>query len=418
MATLKAVVDHRKADGTYNVKIRLTHNRKSLYLPTHLYITDKELTKSKKIKEHSILIATNKLIDDMRAVILDIADVERMDCETLRDVLRDGMRGDVFKLDFFEYASIQIEKMKPATALSHQTAVNNFKRFKYPLDINDITHKVVLAFKAHLKDNGVSKNSINLYLTKIHHIINIAKDEFNDDDIVKVKVNPFKKGVIERNEPSEHRILTAEQIRQIASFNGDRSECFARDVFILSFCLIGINAVDLYSLKKNDVKDGVLTYCRQKTRDKRTDNAKISIRVEEDARRLIERYADTHSDYLLNFHRRYKTHASMSHALMPLLNRFKNYDSTLPSRITYYHARHSWATIAYNDCGIDMQTIHEALNHASDANMKITDVYVKKDFTRIWEANRKVLDYVFGRKGRRKKRDNTRRSIRYKQKTR
>jgi hypothetical protein len=45
-----------------------------------------------------------------------------------------------------------------------------------------------------------------------------------------------------------------------------------------------------------------------------------------------------------------------------------------------------------------MQTIHEALNHASDANMKITDVYVKKDFTRIWEANRKVLDYVFKKK--------------------
>jgi integrase len=78
------------------------------------------------------------------------------------------------------------------------------------------------------------------------------------------------------------------------------------------------------------------------------------------------------------------------------LKRLRQYDKTLPNDLYYYYARHTWATIAYNDCGIDMQTIHEALNHASDANMKITDVYVKKEFTRIWDANRKVLDFVFG----------------------
>jgi len=78
-----------------------------------------------------------------------------------------------------------------------------------------------------------------------------------------------------------------------------------------------------------------------------------------------------------------------------MFKRLRLYDPTLPTGLSYYYARHSWATIAYNDCGIDMQTIHEALNHASDSSMKITDIYVKKDFTRIWEANRKVLDFVF-----------------------
>jgi integrase len=86
----------------------------------------------------------------------------------------------------------------------------------------------------------------------------------------------------------------------------------------------------------------------------------------------------------------------MTQKVNDFLRRLRLYDKTLPARLSYYYARHSWATIARNDCEIDMQTINEALNHASDANMKITDVYVKKDFTRIWEANRKVLDYVFG----------------------
>lgn len=397
MATLKAVVDHRKADGTYCVKIRLTHNRKALYIPTMIYVTDRELTKSKKIKDTNVVMTTNKIIDGMRSAILSIENVNLMTCEQLRDAMLKVYNGkDTFKLDFYEYALTQIAKMKPATALSHMTAINNLKKYKNTLDINDITNKLILSFKSHLNDNGVSKNSINLYLTKIQHIINLAKDEFNDDDNIRVNVRQFKKGVIERNDPSEHRVLTAAQIRRIATFTGDRYENFARDIFILSFCLIGINIVDLYNLKKKDVQNGILTYNRAKTKDRRADKARISIRIEEEAMNIIQRYTELNGEQLLNFHRRYKSFESMSHSLMPLYNRFKRYDKSLPSRLTFYHARHSWATIAYNDCGIDMQTIHEALNHASDASMKITDIYVKKDFTRIWEANRKVLDHVFG----------------------
>lgn len=397
MATLKAVVDHRKADGTYCVKIRLTHNRKALYIPTMIYVTDRELTKSKKIKDTNVVMTTNKIIDGMRSAILSIENVNLMTCEQLRDAMLKVYNGkDTFKLDFYEYALTQIAKMKPATALSHMTAINNLKKYKNHLDINDITNKFIISFKSHLNDNGVSKNSINLYLTKIQHIINLAKDEFNDDDNIRVNVRQFKKGVIERNDPSEHRVLTAAQIRRIATFTGDRYENFARDIFILSFCLIGINIVDLYNLKKKDVQNGILTYNRAKTKDRRADKARISIRIEEEAMNIIQRYTELNGEQLLNFHRRYKSFESMSHSLMPLYNRFKRYDKSLPSRLTFYHARHSWATIAYNDCGIDMQTIHEALNHASDASMKITDIYVKKDFSRIWEANRKVLDYVFG----------------------
>jgi integrase len=60
---------------------------------------------------------------------------------------------------------------------------------------------------------------------------------------------------------------------------------------------------------------------------------------------------------------------------------------------SFYSARHSWATIARNDLNIDKWTIHEGLNHVDNAT-KITDVYIKRDFTRINEANFKVIEYV------------------------
>jgi integrase len=60
-------------------------------------------------------------------------------------------------------------------------------------------------------------------------------------------------------------------------------------------------------------------------------------------------------------------------------------------KFTSYSARRSWATIGNNVAKIDKYTIHEALNH-TDKTMAVTDLYIDKDFSHIWEANRKVLE--------------------------
>ena len=65
-------------------------------------------------------------------------------------------------------------------------------------------------------------------------------------------------------------------------------------------------------------------------------------------------------------------------------------------RDRYYAARHSWATLAVNKVGIDKYTVHSALNHIDEA-MKVTDVYIERDFKIENEANSKVLKYVFDR---------------------
>jgi len=68
---------------------------------------------------------------------------------------------------------------------------------------------------------------------------------------------------------------------------------------------------------------------------------------------------------------------------------------------TLHYARHSWATIARNDCNISKSDIAECLNHATNT---ITDIYIKKDWKTIDAANRRVIDFVF--------RENTVRNLR------
>ena len=61
------------------------------------------------------------------------------------------------------------------------------------------------------------------------------------------------------------------------------------------------------------------------------------------------------------------------------------------SNFTQYSARRSWATVSRNDAKVSKYDVHEALNHI-DSDMAVTDLYIDKNFSHIWEANRKVLD--------------------------
>lgn len=62
--------------------------------------------------------------------------------------------------------------------------------------------------------------------------------------------------------------------------------------------------------------------------------------------------------------------------------------------ITTNWARHSWATIARNDCQVSKSDVAMCLGHGSNT---VTDYYIKPDFTLVDAVNRKVLDKIFNR---------------------
>lgn len=53
--------------------------------------------------------------------------------------------------------------------------------------------------------------------------------------------------------------------------------------------------------------------------------------------------------------------------------------------------------LAINKVGIDKFTVHAALNHV-DESMRVTDIYIERDFQNENKANAKVVKYVFGTK--------------------
>ena len=149
-----------------------------------------------------------------------------------------------------------------------------------------------------------------------------------------------------------------------------------------------MNSADLYNA--TDYDGEYITYCRTKTKGCRNDHAKMVVRVHPMIKDLIEKYRG--EERVFNFHERFSSMADLNRSINIGL---KEIGKELGiENLQFYSARHSMATIAINDVRIDKWTVNEMLCH-TDLSMKVTDLYIKKDFTPINEANFKLLEYMF-----------------------
>ena len=106
---------------------------------------------------------------------------------------------------------------------------------------------------------------------------------------------------------------------------------------------------------------------------------------------LIARYSDKTGKRLLHFYLRYKDRVSFNKAINKGL---KDVGEAIGvDGLTFYAARHSWATIARTprEEGGAKYVIHEALNHV-DTSMKVTDIYLVKNWRVIFDANKAVMN--------------------------
>ena len=202
-----------------------------------------------------------------------------------------------------------------------------------------------------------------------------------------IQSNPFDKFSVPRDIPqTKDRVISEENLVRVFNFKGTRRVGMARDCYVLSFFLMGMNSVDIYECVSYN--KGVLAYDRAKTRDRRNDNAHIEIVVPDIIKPLFRKYKGT--SRVFDFYQKYSNAANFNKHINKGLH-FIADELGIP-RFDFYSARHTWASIARNKLGIDKYTIHEALNHVSQ--LDVTDIYIQKDFTNINKANEKVVEYV------------------------
>lgn len=417
--TFKAVVyaHHKKADGTYNVKVRVTHNRVKRHIATNVYVRKEDLTRGYKIKSQQVLDELKALVERYQRIAGTLP-VERANSMSVDEVVQYitnyGHLHEAFELDFIafgrEMAKEALEQGRWGSAKGYETALNALERFLHTdtLPIQQVTARMLEDFANYLanepkqqykgkKAPAKGERAPSLYLSNIRILHNKAKERYNDEDagVIRIPNSPFKRFHVPRAPLTRKRSVSVEQLQAIMQVEAGRTKdsrvTLARDVFLLSFGLIGMNSVDLFTCTQYD--HGRITYQRSKTKGRRADFAQISIKVEECVKPLLERYRDKSGKRVFNFYQRYADHHTFNTALNKGLKAIGKLESVKEEDLEFYAARHTWATLARNKAGVDKETIHEALNHV-DESMRVTDIYIDRDYSAQDEANRNVLELV------------------------
>ena len=422
MLTIKAEIKRSelKVDGTYNVKIRFTLDRKVKRLSTNLFVTQQDLTKSLKFKEDtSIKREIDRLVLYYREQCLKLQlDQNHYSLDEIIEFLN-GEQEKQQTIDFIKFSREWIASATIKGAPNYTTAINALVRFvgKEELDINLITLEFLEQFKAFLigerdartkklmqQGKRVTSNrTLSLYLVSIKKLFSEAKRKFNKNDknLILIPNSPFEDFKIPKQEATRKRAISVDIIKKLWKLpykdmkKGYKSTCrynLAKDCFILSFCLMGINSADLYNA--TEMRGNTIIYNRTKTKARRLDGAKMMVDIPKIVQPLIDKYKDSTGKRLFNFYQYYGDEKTFNKAINSGL---KEIGSILEvDDLEYYAARHSWATIALNKVGIDKYIVHAALNHIDDS-MKVTDIYIERDFVNENKANAKVVKYVFSK---------------------
>lgn len=421
MTTLKLVIFEKKqkADGTCPVYIQVVHNRKPDWINTGVFVRPefwrdgKVTNKDNKGDANARLknIELGKKVTDGEQIILNNKD--KLPYLSVKEVIKliDGkkLQKDTGIMDFVSFTESRLVELKQQGVMGTYNPLrltcNRVKDYKGNyLPWDTISESWLKSFEHHYLQKGQKQNTVAIYLTYIRYMYNEAINEFKTPEL---KENyPFGKGKFKIDrEPTMNRDLDVETIRQIRDYTSDglsKRWQVAKDVFMLQVYLLGVNIKDMYNWMPTDVVKGRLQFHRAKT------GRQYNIKIEPEAQAIIDKYQGT--THLLWFadtvkasnkpHHRESNHQwkdissflkSINWGLQDIQKKAK---LDIPKDLTTYFSRHSVATLM-SRIGIPDEVITMVLGHQSpERSMKVTGIYINRDFHKVDEANRKFIDFV------------------------
>lgn len=396
MATVKFYLDKRrqKKDGTYPIKLNVFHN-KQIMIATQLSASEKEWNgneysvRAQNYKPRNIV--ARGIINKAETVIFTLEQQEKLKSTTdkaLKKLIEDAISSKVENQKTFLYYLDEFvsKKTNQGTKSIYTTTRNKIEEYDSYCTFESMDKSWLENFEAWMAKT-MKVNAYAIHLRNIRSVFNYAIDEEY------TTLYPFRRFSIKKEE-TRKRSLTAEQLRLLRDYPCEEYQIRYRDMFMLMFYLIGVNAADLFNAKHSALVNGRFEYKRAKT------GKLYSIKVEPEAQVIIEKYKG--KDYLLNIMDEYGNYKDFLHRMGIGLKQIgeterkglggKKSRNPLFPDLSSYWARHTWATVAA-ELDVPKEVIAHALGH-SWANSTTTDIYIRFDMKKVDEANRKVIDFV------------------------
>ena len=339
----------------------------------------------------------NNLIQKKRSealeTIVKLHEKGQLDTLTVSE-LKDRVFNPTQSSSFFLFTRQIIEDMERAgrfgTAKSYKEVLHVVQELMPERDLSfqGITYEFLVRFENRHIGKGNSLNGLAVYMRTIRAIYNKAIKS----GLVDRENYPFEMYKI-KTVPTEKRALDIELIKRIILLNlEDSNPLFnARNYFVASYMMYGMNFSDMAFLKKSDIKDGRIIYRRRKT-------SKIyDIKIAESLAKILDHYSSLsiNSEFLFPILKS----TSPEQQYREILWARKRYNKKLKTlgelleiekKLTSYVSRHSFATQAMlND--VPINAISTMLGHS---NIKTTEIYLKSLPSSILDNyNEKLLNF-------------------------
>lgn len=376
---------YERPDKTRSVNLRITHNRNSVYISLNVYITKDEWIKAteqidKKCKRYKDISRINDYILkkklEARAVVNELYDTGRSDYITSAQI-KELILNKSEDITFKKFTEKLIKELKDANRIGSSIAYNTALNFVLKNNSGNDLYFQAINYEflkklevAHLA-KGNSLNALGVYMRTIRAIYNRAIKE----NVAKQEWYPFNLYAIRKTKTAK-RAIKKEDIQKIENFKPDSGSYFynARNYFLFSFYLIGLNYTDMAFLTPGNIVNGRLEYYRKKTKKF------YSIAISDKAMKILKVYlkGKKKDEYIFPIIKR-KTAFDRRN---DIVNALKIHNKRLgkmavkleiKGNITSYVARHSWASIGrMMDVPIDV--ISQALGHE---NVKTTQIYLE-----------------------------------------
>lgn len=278
------------------------------------------------------------------------------------------------------------EMKRHGSAMTYGNAYRRFKEYREDMDLtfDELTQDLIERYEAWLINRRLKQNTIRFYLRTLKAILGKA---ITDGLLVDRKL--FSRVRLSHVKTTK-RAITEKELKAIErlSLPDGSALAFARDIFMFSFYMRGMPFVDIAYLRKTDLKNGTLSYCRKKT------NQSLTVEWEKAQQQIVDRYAHltVNSPYMLPIinHEDGTEYEQYRRVQENVNNNLKKIGRMIGLKmpLTAYVARHTWACVA-RDMDISVAIISEGMGHRS---YKTTQVYLNSiDTSRINEANRKII---------------------------
>lgn len=373
----------QKKDGTHSVKLQVTYNRKQKYYPLNISLTKEEFEKTQGTKPRGLHkdLQLKFQAAEQRARRI-IGDLPFFTFESFEKQLKGNYKkNDVFS-SYQRYMDQLSQEERVGTESNYSCSLNSLKKFytKKELPFETITVDFLNKYERWMISEGNSLTTVGIYLRPLRALFNkaIKNKEVHQD------LYPFDKDnyQIPAGKKSKKAIPITD-IEKIFNYEPKNDgEARARDYWIFSYLINGVNMKDIAHLKYKNIHGDRINFIRAKTElTTKKDLKTIVAYLAPTASEIIERWGNKPAysnsfvfPILTEGLSAKKEKSKINNATRDVNKYIKRIAAQveIKTNLTTYTARHSYSTILKNS-GVSVEYIAESLGHH---NIKTTEGYL------------------------------------------